>query len=54
MDYVEGHLLHLGDLHLHDTKDENGNVTKVSMFTVYDDDDGKQQRRMHLEKSYEI
>jgi len=39
---------------LHDTKDENGNVTKVSMFTVYDDDDGKQQRRMHLEKSYEI
>jgi len=54
MDYVEGHLLHLGDLHLHDTKDENGNVTKVSMFTVYDDDDGKHQRRMHLEKSYEI
>jgi hypothetical protein len=48
---IEGHL---EDLILHDTKDKNGNITNIQLFTMYEDDDGKQQRRMRLEKSYEI
>jgi hypothetical protein len=48
---IEGHL---EDLIIHSSKDSTGNVTNVSMFTNYEDSNGKRKKNMRLEKSYEI